>query len=899
MPLLSGGDKLGQYQILASLGAGGMGEVYRARDTQLERDVAIKVLPRTLAADPERLARFDREAKILAALNHPNIAVIYGLVESEAQRALVMELVPGETLGDRIKRGAMPLDETLQIVGQIAEALEAAHEKGIVHRDLKPANVMLTPTGLVKVLDFGLAAMTQAGPSTPGDPGNSPTLTLGMTQAGAIMGTAAYMAPEQAAGTPVDRRADIWSYGVVLWEMLTGKRLFRGDTVAHTLAGVLQSPIEFDRVIAPKPIKELLRRCLDRDVKTRLRDIGEARVTIARYLADPVSAPEAVGETAPSPSRLGTGVGATAAVLAVALAGLGFVHFRETPPAERTLRYTIALPENGGVHSLAISPDGRYVVIAPAAGKRQLWLRPLDALQAQPMPTTEDATYPFWSPDSRYIGFFAQGKLRKIAVSGGPSQSLCDASGGRGGTWNRDDVILFSPGFNENVIRRVSAAGGVPSDVTKTSLPVLFPTFLPDGRHFLYVTVASAAEQNGIYVASLDGKENRRVLPDASSPVFAPAAGGDTGRLLFVRENNLMALPFNAGSRQASGDVFPVAEGVSLVQNNFEPVSVSESGVLLYWSGGSNSGAGSNQIVWFDRSGKLLEPALPQRGARMPSISPDEKMIAFARRTGTSEDIWLRDLVRGTDRRFTSDPSQNLNPFWSPKGDRIVYRSNRGGKQGDLYQKATSGSGQDEVLLSNANAKVVTQWSRDGRFIVYFENDRKTRQDLWVFPVGDAPSGKTEQKPVVFLKTEFNEIQGQLSPDSRWMAYSSDVSGMREVYVRPFPSADVEVRISTAGGEQPRWRGDGKELYYVSADGKLTAVAVKASAGPKPVFDAGTPVPLFDAHLAGLGVTVYFNYDVTADGKRFLAITDGATAATGASAPPLTVVTNWTAGLKR
>ncbi|HYL35168.1 MAG TPA: protein kinase [Bryobacteraceae bacterium] len=901
---LQAGDTLGAYEILAPIGAGGMGEVYRARDVKLKRDVALKVLPDAFARDPERMARFQREAEVLASLNHPNIAAIYGVEE----RALVMELVEGEAL-----EGPLPLETALHYAKQIAEALEAAHEKGITHRDLKPANIMITPAGVVKVLDFGLAAVAQV-PGSGGDAMSSPTLTIHATQAGMIMGTAAYMSPEQASGKPVDKRSDIWSFGVVLWEMLTGQRLFEGETISHTLAHVLTAAIDLNRipVTTPPAIRELLARCLDRDVRTRLQAIGEARVTIQRWLANPSAVTEAPGpQSAPSEARSTSRLPWAVAALFAVLAGVvTFLYFRKPAPAEHTLGYTIAPP--GSVHSFAVSPDGRLVVMAAIAagnGKRQLWLRPMDALQWQPMPSTDDARYPFWSPDSRYIAFFAEGKLRKVAASGGPSQPVCDAVDGRGGSWNRDGVIVFSPSASPDAnIQRVPAAGGVPSDVTKTRTRYLFPVFLPDGRHFLYETAGVSQEPNGIHFASLDGKENRRVLADVSSAVFAPASGGDgAGHLLFFRENNLMALPFDPVKGQASGDVFPVAEAVSLANgNNYAPMTVSGNGVLLYWTGGTGGiGGGTYQLVLYDRGGKVLEPVGPLGNVLQPSISPDEKMIAFSRAgAGGNRDIWLHDLVRGNERRLTTDVSTNVVPFWSPQtGDRIVFVSSRVGHPNDLYLRASSGAGQDQSLLSTPNGKIVDQWSRDGRFIVYTENDPKNKWDLWYLPMGDSSTSSgsaADRKPVPFLHSGFNELQGQLSPDSRWMAYMSDVSGQREVYVQPFPSADNEIRISTAGGEQPRWRGDGKELFYLGADGKITSVAITASAGPKPSFNAGAPAPLFDAHIASGNTNSYFNYDVTADGRRFVIATNGATTSpTGAAPPPLIVRVNWNAASKK
>jgi eukaryotic-like serine/threonine-protein kinase len=878
---LTAGTKLGPYEILAPLGAGGMGEVYRAKDTKLDREVAIKILPDAVAQDPERLARFEREAKVLASLNHPNIAQIYGVEE----HALVMELVAGENLS-----GPLPVETALDYARQIADALEAAHEKGITHRDLKPANIMITPTGVVKVLDFGLAAVSPDPASGSADPPNSPTLTMRATQAGMLMGTAAYMSPEQAAGKAVDKRADIWSFGVVLWEMLTGERLFGGETISHTLADVLRAPFDFEKLPKETPahIRELLRRCLDRDVKTRLRDIGEARVAIGK-----------VGQISDLPAKVegrshSKLLWIWAAIATVALAALAFLYFRHTPPQDRVLRYTVAAPEGSTVHGFAVSPDGRSVAIAATVnGKRQLWLRVLDALQIQPLLGTEDATYPFWSPDSRYIGFFAQGKLRKIAAGGGPAQSLCDARDGRGGTWNRDDVIVFSPSGGEAVIQRVAAAGGVSSGVTQIKGDLRFPVFLPDGRHFLYLVTRISPEKNGVYLSSLDGQENRRILADVSSAVFAPTAPGSRGgHLLFLRENTLMAQPFDAVSGQTSGDVFPVVEGVTFGSvGGTALVTVSENGVLLYASVGAVS---SRQIVWYDRAGKLLSSVGAPGGVWEPAISPDEKTIAFRRSaTNGGADIWLRDLAHATEIRFTSDGSFNTMPVWSPKSDLVIFRSSSGGHE-SLHQKLASGSGQEKLLLLNNFSVMPNQWSRDGRFIVHTVYDPKTKYDLGVLPV--VPGAAGGQKPIPFLHSEFNELQGQLSPDSRWMAYTADDSGQREVYVRPFPAAEGIWRISTAGGEQPRWRGDGKELFFVGADGKMMAVAVKASAGARLSFETGAPLSLFDPHIALAAGTLAFLYDVTADGKRFLAVNTNNVAA---STPPLNVVVNWNAGLKK
>jgi Tol biopolymer transport system component len=866
----SAGTRVGSYEILASIGAGGMGEVYRARDLRLGRDVAIKILPEAFARDADRMARFEREAKVLASLNHPHIAAIYGLEESDGMRALVMELVEGPTLDEQIGGRAIALEETLPIAKQIAEALEYAHEKGIIHRDLKPANVKLTADGHVKVLDFGLAKAFEAPAPAVGNPSVSPTLTIEGTRAGVILGTAAYMAPEQARGTMLDKRADIWSFGVVLYEMLTGKQPFAGATVSDTLAAVLKTEPDLERV--PPKVRRLIESCLKKDPKQRLRDIGDAW----RQLEE---APQANTRVAKLPWTV------AAAGILVALV-LGFVHFREAPVQRAVQRYLMAAPDNTtDLHSFAISFDGRLVAMAAQVnGKRQLWLRPLNALQAQPLPGTEDATYPFWSPDSRYIGFFAQGRLKKIAASGGPSQSLCDVTDGLGGSWNRDNVILFAHSSGGVPIQRVSAAGGIPADVTgRRGLP-RFPVFLPDGRHFLYTVSRVSMELNGVYMSSLDDKENRRVLADVSGVVFA------AGHLLFIRDNTLVAHSFDSASGQTKGEVFPVAEGVALKNISYAPVTVSENGVLLFESGRV---LGNSQMAWYDRRGKLLEAVGAPGPVGEPAISPDEKSVVFRRNQAVGADLWLRDLARGNEQRFTSDPSYNAGPFWSPQGDLIVFGSIRGGANGNLYQKVASGAGQDELVLTNGNTKFPTQWSRDGRFIVYRESNPKTKLDIWVLPV----EGSGQHKPFPFLHSDFNELHGQLSPDSNWMAYTSDESGQREVYVRPFPGGEFERHISIAGGEQPRWRGDGKELFFVGADEKMMAVPVKAMAGSKLVFEPGVPQQLFEAHLITQpGIQGSFEYDVTKDGKRFLLAT---TRGGSASTSPLTAVVNWDAGLQK
>ena len=862
---LAAGTRLGPYEILAPIGAGGMGDVYSARDTRLGREVALKV------AKEEFSERFGREARAVASLNHLNICTLFDV----GPNYLVMEMVEGPTLAERIKEGPLPLEEALGIARQIAAALETAHESGIVHRDLKPGNVKIKPDGTVKVLDFGLAKL---GGTAMVQSDDSPTLMSAATQLGVILGTAAYMSPEQARGKTVDKRADIWSFGVVLHEMLSGKRLFQGEDLVETLAAVVHKEPDLSGV--PERARRLIQKCLVKDPGKRLRDI-----TGMEFLLEEAPAVS----TAPSRPQFGMGsrfglAWVVAGVVAVAAAAVSFIHFREKPQVAQTLRYSLALPEDSTLHSFALSPDGRSVVIAALVkGKQQLWLQKMDALQAQPMAFTDDATYPFWSPDSRNIGFFAENKLKKIAAIGGPAQSLCDAPPGRGATWGPGDVILFS--FTQG-IRRVAASGGIPAAVANMDGNKRLPVFLPDGRHFLYLW-RGGADQNGIWVASLDGKENRRLLSDVSGAVLAPPVNGGPGHILFSRESTLMAVPFDASTARALGDVFPVVEGVGPTTNaTWLPASVSREGMLLY---SSVSGAGRNQLTWFDRSGKSLATVGAPGGVWDPALSPDEKLVAYQRNAATANDLWIRDLARGSELRFTAGGG-NVLPQWAPGGEQIAFASNRGGLY-TLYRKTTGGSGQEELLLPIPVVDQPTQWSRDGRFIVYQETDPKTRSDLWVLPMGGTAA---QRKPIPFLRTEFNEMQGQLSPDSRWMAFASNRSGRREVYVRPFPPGDGEWSISVAGGQKPRWRADGNEMFFVAADGKMMAVPVKATAGTKPAFEAGVPVALFDAPIPP--ESTVSGYDVTADGKRFII---AATSGAGTASPPLTVVTNWTAGLNK
>ncbi|MEO8052631.1 MAG: protein kinase, partial [Acidobacteriota bacterium] len=874
--LIAAGTLLGPYRVEGPLGAGGMGEVYRAKDTKLDRKVAIKVLPAALAQDPERLARFGREAKVLASLNHPNIAQIYGIEDSSGIRALVMELVPGKTLP-----GPLPMETALDYGGQIAEALEAAHQKGITHRDLKPANIMVTPAGVVKVLDFGLAAITQPSAASAVDPDNSPTLTVA-TQAGMIMGTAAYMSPEQAAGKPVDRRADIWSYGVVLWEMLTGHRLFGGETVSHTLANVLKGEIDFNQLPAETPpaIRQLLRRCLDRDVKNRLQWIGEARIAI-HDKAPPETPHKRVSWLWP----------AAAAVFALSLGALAFVHFREKPASPAApIRFQLALPENARLP--VISPDGRKVVFL---SEDRLWVHFLNSGESRDLTLATPAT-PFWSPDSRFIGYVSQGKLKKIEVTGGPPQTVTDLTDADktwgGGAWNRDDVIVF--GRRQVGFFRVPATGGIPVqitslDATRHENSEYSPSFLPDGRHFVYIRSSTEEGKSAIYLGSIDAKPEQQsfeaLLTSNSQPVYAPSEDPNTGYLLFVRGSTLMAQHFDNRRLEIKGQAVPVAEQVKQNRTGagYIQFSASANDALVF-----PRSSYLRQVNWFDRAGKALgtvgEPGSYGVLGNL-ELSPDGTRLALTKNNGGADagNLWLLDLSRGgANTRFTFGSLVDTDPVWSADGSRIIFSSNRDGSY-NLYQKPVNGVQDEEVLLNSSEEKHPTSWSRDGRFLLYTVIHPKTKSDIWILPM------QGDRKPVPFLHTEFNERQARFSADGHWVVYTSDESGQDEVYVRSFSmnSAGTAVEtgskwpISNGLGAAPHWRADGREIYYRSRGGALMAVEIAT----KPTFRAGNPQPLGNLPLPA--------WDSAADGKRFLGV------AYVSGQQGYTVVLNWQAGLKK
>jgi serine/threonine protein kinase len=883
---LSSGARVGHYEIDAPIGVGGMGEVYRANDSKLGRRVALKVLPEAFARDAERLARFQREAKVLASLNHPNIAAIYGIEDSGTTQALVMELVEGPTLADRIEQSPISVDEALTIAKQICDALEYAHERGVVHRDLKPANVKVTSDDAVKVLDFGLAKALE-GDASSIDIMNSPTITRMATQAGVLLGTAAYMSPEQAKGRPVDRRADIWAFGCVLYEMLTGKMAFSGETVTDTLAAIIRSEPDWSQLPAAAPlrVRVLLQRCLQKDPKQRLRDIGDARISIDEVLSgaiDPAAAPSAA--TMPAVPLWHRAVPwLIAGILTIALAVLAWVHIRglSAPSSGQLLRYQIFPPDKGAFGTngadMAFSPDGRHIAFSTTGqdGIPRISVRDMDSLETRPLAGTEDGINPFWSPDSRYLAFRTATKLERIDVSEGSPQAICESAAIQGGSWNQDGTIIFGSYAG---VMKVPAAGGTPEMVVKTDeahgqLGLFDPTFLPDGRHFLYDIYFGTSQ--GEYVGSLDGGSDAsagKPLVDAEA-YYAPPAGAGPGHLLFVRGGTLMAQAFDVLRLELQGDPVAVADRVS-------EFAVAANGLLAYRSGD----AALVQLTWFDQQGKALG-TLGNPGVRAwPVISPDGKSVAVSEHNAEGAegtDIWIYKVASGAGSRLTFNNKNNLYPVWSPDGSHIAFLSTRNGGV-SVYERAVSGIGEDAPLdTAPANARLPLDWSRDGRYLV--EGVLANAQfSISVLPL----SG--DRKSFSYLQGNFDGVSARLSPNGQWLAYVSDETGRNEVYVQTFPQPGGKWSVSTSGGTRPAWSRDGKELYFITLDGKLMAADVKNGAGGS--FEASAPRVLFEPHIAG---GHFSRFDVGNDG-RFLIPT-----VPTQSDAPITVVVNWPGALSK
>jgi len=896
---LAAGTKLGPYEILTPVGAGGMGEVYRARDTRLDRDVAIKVLPAHLAKDVEFRRRFEREARTVSSLNHPHICTLYDIGREGDTDFLVMELLEGETVAERVKRGKLPLHELLKIGSEMADALDKAHRKGVVHRDLKPANIMLTKSG-AKLMDFGLAkpaglagaagsssapllsaAMTSSGPS-PASP---------ITSAGSIVGTIQYMSPEQIEGKEADARSDIFAFGATLYEMVTGVRAFPGKSQISVASAILEKdpePIIKAVPLAPPALDRVVMTCLAKDPEERFQSAHDLKLEIqwATEAGSPAAAPAPVVAARTNRERLAWAT-AGALLLLVALFAVGYA-LRAPRPASM-VRASMNLPPSShppaGQDCLAgwftISPDGRRLafVASNPEGKYVLWVRPLDSLAAQPLAGTEGATYPFWSPDSSRLGFFAEGKLKKIEASGGPVETVCAASEGRGGTWGPNGEIVFAPGVYTG-LWRVAAAGGTPTQVTfpaDATTTQRFPSFLPDGKHFLFNSDIPGGGHGGIYAGAVDSKEVKRVAAERSSAQYAAP-----GYLLFMREGNLMAQPFDAARLATAGDAVPIGENLmSDSVRQLGSFSVSNNGVLVFRTTGT---AGTkHQLTWVDREGKELGKVGEPADLSFPALSPDEsKAVVHLRGTNGKTNLWMYDLKRGLGSRFTFSAADDEQPAWSPDGSQVAFTSDRSGNF-DLYLKSAQGAGAEQLLLGGPGEKHLSDWSRDGRFICYYVHGGPAKNSqVWILPMTG------ERKPYAFLQGEANFEYAEFSPDVRWLAYTSDESGHPESYVVPFPGPGGKWQISSAGAVYSWWSGDGKEIYYLTPDLKLIAVEVNTKGTELAV---GASHPLLGGKTGGEN---FIGLDFSRDGKRILiAVPQEDTSA------PITLVTNWTVGLKR
>jgi len=897
--MLSSGTRLGTYEVTSHIGSGGMGDVYQAHDSKLGRDVAIKVLPEQFARDPERLARFQREAKMLAALNHPNIAAIYGLEQSDSTHYLVMELVPGQTLRERVAgERAVPVEEALVIAKQIAEALEAAHgsEKGIIHRDLKPANVKVTPEGRVKVLDFGLAKAFAAEPSTE-DIGNSPTLSAAPTMQGVIMGTAAYMSPEQARGKAVTKATDIFAFGAVLYELLTGKQAFQGEDVGDILATVVKTEPDWSRLPegTPPAIRTLLRRCLRKDRRQRLQDAASLRIEIEDVLSGAAPA-EATGALALGRPAL---IPSLAVLLLVAaIAGLAAWMLKPAPPPDSRpiSRFDYHFPEghqfrNAGRTVMALSPDGSRFVYNTTQG---LYLRSLDQLEARLIPGTEGTlTNPFFSPDGQWVGYSQTGQLKKIAVSGGAPVTIGPATNPFGVSWAPDNTILFA---QPEGIRRVSANGGTPEVVIEAEPGEQFdgPQMLPGGEWVLFTAGAGqgAWDDAQIVVQSLETKEQREVWRGGSDARYVP-----TGHIVYALDDDLFAIPFDLDTLTVTGGPVPLVEGVFragvTASANY---GISDGGSLVYVSG--SAAAVQRTLVWLDRRGNELPLPAPARGYDDLSLSPDGRQVAVQTIESQTQSIWIYDIPRGTMARLTFEGNANL-PVWTPDGKRVVYRLTKPAADG-LFWKPADGSGPEESLFTTAEfGPQTSSVSPDGQTVAFYANSPATGTDLWVFPM----QGQSERKPRPFLQTPFTEAAPRFSPDGRWLVYSSNESGRSEIYVQPYPGPGGKWLISTEGGNQAVWARNGRALFFRSGD-KMMAVDIQT----QPAFQAGTPRMLFE-RAGYLGGQAAPDYDVSPDGQRFLMMKEGQQpeaaqrfstgAGTLATTVQVHVVLNWFEELKQ
>jgi Tol biopolymer transport system component len=891
--MLAAGTKLGPYEITGPLGAGGMGEVYRARDTRLGRDVAIKVLPQHLSADPDLRARLEREARAISSLNHPHICVLHDVGHQDGVDFLVMEHLEGETLAARLERGPLATGPLLTTAIEIADALDKAHRSGLAHRDLKPGNIMVTKSG-AKLMDFGLARATgMAGGPTGPALSQTPTMTQPLTAEGSIVGTFQYMAPEQLEGQEADTRTDLFAFGAVLYEMATGKKAFEGKSQASLISAIMSSeppPISTVAPLTPPALERVVKQCLAKDPDNRWQSAADLKREL-QWIRDAGSqAGVAAPVAARRKSRERLAWMTALAVVVVAAAGVALApRLLPRNQAGRVVRFSIAPPEDlsfsrgsGAPANSVISPNGRVLVFAPidSTGTTRLWVRPMESLGARELPGTEGAFYPFWSPDGRSIGFFADGKLKRVPVDGGRPQVLCDASDGRGGTWSRLGMILFSPSAQAPLFRVPASGGDVAQvttlDTTRKEIAHRWPRFLPDGRHFLYLSLPERGGQFDNFIGSLDGKPGRLVARSDRAAVYAPP-----GYLLLVRNETLLAQKFDAARGASRGEPVSLGELPDAGGNLGEPnASVSDDGVLVSQS----VVPVETRLAWLDRTGKEVGtvPMTPGPYGSMSLPSPDGRRAVLLRSDPqTATDLWLVDLDRGTTTRFTSETGNEFAMAWSPDGSRLAFASNRSGPY-NIYARPVTGSGQEEVLFQSSQLKKwPVAWSPDGRSIVFVGGDPKSGDDLWILPL------EGDRKPVPYLATRFNESSGSISPDGRWLAYTSDETGRNEVYVQPFPEPGAKSQVSTggasaAGGSAAVWSRDGRELYFVTSDGKAMVSDIQT----KPDFRASVPRLLFRPPHD----FVDFNFS----GGRGLCLVP-----VGAQRPTtLTVVMNWAAGLK-
>jgi serine/threonine protein kinase len=867
-----------------------MGEVYRARDTRLNREVALKVLPAEFARDPDRLLRFEQEARSTSALNHPNILTVYGFGTHEGNPYLVMELLEGRELRAYLDDGSVPVRKAIDYAQQIAAGLAAAHEKGIVHRDLKPENLFVTRDGRVKILDFGLAKLR---PPRDEPAGSVVATQKQLTNPGTVMGTVAYMSPEQVRGQDLEQRSDIFSFGLILFEMLSGKRAFTGESHVEVMNSILkEDPPELSDANAkiPPAVDRIVRRCLEKNPEQRFhsaRDLGYTLEAVASSSPSASNYTERALDTTPSKRGgwreriwiIATGI--LAIVLLVWSAGW----FRRAEPAAPAVRFSLVAPEGTSFlePSFALSPDGRQLAFSAidANEKTLLYLRPLNAFAAQALPGTENAVLPFWSPDSRSIAFFSGGKLKRVDVSGGLPQTVCEAWNACYGSWNSAGDIIMAP-THEGVLYRVPATGGVRTalttlDESRGESSHWLPQFLPDGKHFLYYAFGKQAGQSGVCVGSLSEKTTSLVLSTDRRALYT------AGYLLFVKDGALMGQAFDPGALKLTGEPFLVVEQVRATNYILPHLSVAENGTMVFQSRQIQP----PQLVLFDRSGKQLGTVGESADYSNPSLAPDGKRVAVGipdPKTG-KRDIWLIDLARAVKSRFTFDPADDFNPVWSRDGSLLFFTSDRKGQR-DIFQKKVNAAEEEQLVYTSPELKNACDLSPDGRLLIYNTNpadsNSATRNDLWLLPL------EGERNPRPFLKTQFTEDQAVISPDGKWVAYKSNESGREEVYVATFPQLSGKWQVSVDGGAEPQWRRDGKELFFTDAGRKLMAAVVKTSTG---AFETDVPKLLFETQL--INVPGRNRFVVTGDGQQFVVITR-------LSAPaPINVVLNWTAEIKK